>query len=282
MRIIVYCDTNVFRDLAESRRPNAHREVELILHCSKQATIVITPSFEILYELLSSPDVCEAVRIENAQFYDSVVDWRYALKPSNRVIEEDIDSLARQGGPSSPYRAIDEKKSSFIQTLRVGNYILPQNQWRQVVADSLQQNKRFVQKLFDDFVKKLPKKGKMKLRNHPQETWQSWWSYGGLAEILADSLDTHRLVREGRLLLTLPTVRAAIGYILHTWRKQIVDGLKLKPTAHCDFRNTVLGGGVGKIVTEDRKLRNAIGDVPDLNVKVWTLNEFIAVLSNDV
>jgi hypothetical protein len=281
MKMIVHCDTNVIRDLAEKRGPNAQREIDLILHYVEHGSLVIAPSLEILYELLSSPDVNVSVRIKNAQFYDSVANWRYALKPSNGIIEEDIVSLARQGGPSSPYQAIDER-SGFLQALRAGNSILPQNVWVHVVEDSLQQNKQFVCVLFDDFVKRLPDKAKAKLKDHPRETWQSWWDYGGLAEIIADSLDTRRLVQEGRLLLTLPTIRAAIGYILHTWRKQIVDGLKLKPTAHYDFRNAVLSGGVGRIVTEDRKLRNAINDVPNLNVKVWTLNEVIHILNNEV
>ena len=76
--------------------------------------------------------------------------------------------------------------------------------------------------------------------------------------------------------MALPSVRAGVCYILHTWFKQIVDSAKLKPTTHYDFRNAVLAGGIGRIVTEDKKLRNAINRIPDLDIKSWTFKEFIA------
>jgi hypothetical protein len=192
------------------------------------------------------------------------------------MLEDDIACLARYGGPSSPYHPIDERQSGFIQSLRAGNSILPQDEWEPVVNKSLHQNQQFVNKVFKDFVRKLPQNGKAKLRNSPETTWQEWWAYGGLAEVFANSLDTGRLIQGRCSLLKLPTVRAAVGYILHTWYQQIVRSAKLKPTEHYDFRNAILAGGVGTIVTQDRKLRNAINHIPGLTVKTWTLEEFIA------
>jgi hypothetical protein len=54
-----------------------------------------------------------------------------------------------------------------------------------------------------------------------------------------------------------------------------VTGANVEPTSHYDFRNAVLAGGVGRIVTEDRKLKNAIKHIPECNINTWALDEFI-------
>ncbi|MCX5638702.1 MAG: hypothetical protein NTX52_13580 [Planctomycetota bacterium] len=276
--LVVYFDTNVVRNLSEGRVPYAEKVANVISKIVKEKRLVIAPSFEVLYELLSAPDLPSEMQIKNAQYYDSIVDWTYALKPSNQMLQEDIFSLAREGGPSTPFRAIDEKQSGFIRSIRAGYGILPSDEWDDVVKKSRCENKRFVDQLFNNFVKRLPQKGKTELKNNPQKTWQKWWGHGGLAEVLADSLANALRVKGKYSLLTLPTVRAAVGYILHTWYRQIIDGARLKPTTHYDFRNAVLTGGVGKIVTQDKALQSAIEHVPNLPVRVYSLDELINIL----
>ena len=273
--IVVYFDTNVVRDLAERRGSNASKKVGIILGLNKKDKIAVAPSFEVLYEVLSSPDLSGADRIRNGQFYDSIVNWKYALKASDWMIHDDIVSLARNGGPSSPYCAIDEEQSGFIKSLRSGNSILPGDDWEQVVKEAHCQNKQFVNNVFNNYVRELDENSKTELRNCPRKTWEEWWTYGGLAEIIASALDRTGDVVGKQSLLVLPSVRAAVGYILHNWLQQIVNKAELRPTTHHDFRNAVLAGGVGKIVTGDKKLRNAINHVPGLNVKAWTLDGFI-------
>ncbi len=274
--LVVHFDTNIVRDLAEIRLPRAEHQTNIIRELIEKGKLIIAPSFEVLYEILSAPDLCNAKQIRNAQFYEGIVDWSYALKPSNQMFQEDIISLASKGGPSTPFCAIDGNQSGFIQSIRKGDGIFPDHEWEKVVKKSRRQNERFVNVLFNNFVKKLSPKGKKDLRKHPQKTWQKWWEYGGLAEILADSFGNKLQVQTKYSLLTLPTVRAAVGYILHTWYRQIIDCGRLKPTTHYDFRNAVLAGGVGSIITQDKKLRKAINHIPNLNVNTWTLGEFIS------
>lgn len=273
--LVVYFDTNIVRDLAESRPPRAEEQTNIIKELTKQGKLVIAPSFEVLYEILSAPDVCDAIRIKNAQLYEALVDWGYALKTSDQMLQDDISSCVHEGGPSTPFCAIDENGSKFVQSIREGNTVLPAAQWENVVKRSRRQNERFVNKVFKNFVNKLPQKAKTKLRDCPEKTWETWWVHGGLAEVVANSLADGQGFGNKCSLLAIPSVRAAVGFLLHTWYQQIIDRVKLKPTEHYDFRNAVLAAGVGKIITEDNKLRNAIKHIPDLNVNAWTLGEFI-------
>jgi hypothetical protein len=59
-------------------------------------------------------------------------------------------------------------------------------------------------------------------------------------------------------LIKLPTIRLAVGYILHSKYKQMADGAIPKESDAYDFRHAVIAGAVGNIVTNDNKLRNAI------------------------
>jgi hypothetical protein len=276
--LVVYFDTNVVRDLSEDRKPDARNHVTVVKELIDQKKLVIAPSFEVLYEILSAPDVCDATRIKNAQFYEALVNWGYALKPPDEMLRDDIVSCLHQGGPSTPYHAIDDDRSKFIQSIRTGNGLLTPKEWENVVKRSRCQNEKFVNNTLGKFVKKLPRKSKTELRNHPEKTWEKWWAYGGLAEAI--SIDFARgQVRKECSLLVIPSVRAAVGFLLRTWYRQIIDHVQLKPTDHHDFRNAVLGAGVGRIVTEDNKLRNAIKHIPDLNVDAWTLAELIAAIT---
>jgi len=274
--VVVYFDTNIVRDLAERRLPQAKEKTTNIQDLITQEKVVIAPSFEVLYEILSAPDVSEITQVKNAQFYVDLVDWTYALKPSDQMLKDDISSCLRQGGPSTPYHAIDQNGSKFIHSIQTGDTILPPKAWKKVVKRSRCQNEEFVEKVFNDFGKKLPQRAKTQLRNHPEEIWQKWWSHGGMAEVIANSLAGEHHIQSRYSLLSLPSVRAGVGFILHTWYRQIPSGAKLKPTEHYDFRNAILGAAVGTIVTRDRKLRKAITHIPDLNVKTWTLEQFIS------
>jgi hypothetical protein len=129
-------------------------------------------------------------------------------------------------------------------------------------------------------VEKLPQETKTKLRKSREKikTWRKWWAYGGLAELMAIDLARGKVPNKCSL-LAIPSVRTAVGFLLHTWYRQIIDRVKLKPTEHYDFRNAVMAAGVGRIVTEDKNLRKAIEHIPDLNVETWTLRGFITAMT---
>jgi hypothetical protein len=76
----VYLDTNIIRDLSENRGKNCSDYKGLICSLVSDDMLVVAPSFEVLYELLSSPDISDDKQKENAFFYESIVNWKYALK----------------------------------------------------------------------------------------------------------------------------------------------------------------------------------------------------------
>lgn len=275
-RKIVYFDTNVIRDLSELRGQITTEKLDIIKSYIEKGTLVVAPGFEVLDELLRSPDITQEKRIQNAQFYDGIVDWKQTVKPSNNMIVDDIISLAKNRAPSSPYRAVDADKSGFIQSIRKGENVLPDDVWNRTVKDAETQNEQFVDLLFKQFVRKLPEKSKQELKAKPDKIWNRWWSERGLAFIIASSLSTKIGVSQDIPLLSLPSVRSCVGYFLDTWRSQILDNMKVKPTAHIDFRNAVIAGGVGRIITNDKKFGNTIDRIPGLGVEVLTLEGLIA------
>jgi hypothetical protein len=230
--MIVYFDTNVLRDLSEKRGTNPARKTNALTELVKAGKVTIAPSFEVLYELLSAPSVDKATRINNAQFYVDMVDWKCALKPSEQILQDDIYALSHRGGPSTPYRAIDKMRSDFIQSIKKGEDILPAAEWTRVVTRSRQQNEKFVRLVFNNFVTKLPSGGKTKLRKFPEKTWNEWWAPNSLAEFIANALVVPVVGRQMQQYnpLVLPTVRAAVGYILDTWYCQTINHVKSKPT----------------------------------------------------
>lgn len=272
---VAHFDTNVVRDLSELRNEATREKVVIVKKSIENGKLVVAPSFEVLYEIISSPDANEETHNKNAKFYDTIVNWKYALKPSQEILENDICNLIRTGGPSTPYCALDADQSGFIQSIRKGTPIFPNDVIKGIIKESRYQSERFIQKVFKDFVKQLPAKAKKELKNNPEQIWKQWWNPGGFAEIIGKDFIQNKHVSGEFSVLSLPTVRSAVGYLLHTWYRQIVNGASPKPTDHYDFRNAILAAGVGRIVTQDRKLRNAIDHVPDLNISVWILDEFV-------
>lgn len=273
---VAYFETNAVRDLSELRNKITKEKVTIIKECTEKGGWIVAPSFEALYEITSSPNVNEKTRNKNAKFYDGLVDWKYALKPSQEILEDDIDNWIKNGGPSTPYCPFDADQSGFIQSIKKGTPIFPNNIIERIIQESRSQNKRFINRVFNTFERRLPESAKSKLKNNPKGIWKQWWVQGGFAEIIGNSFISSNQVSKKCSVLSLPTVRVAVGYLLHTWYQQIVAGACPKPTDHYDFRHTILAAGTGLIVTQDKKLRNALGHIPDLNVGVLTLDEFIS------
>jgi len=274
MAIIAFLDTNVVRDLAEERTSRSQQDLAELRGLIESARTIVAPSFEVLDELLSSPDLAEADQLANAQFYDSMVDWHFTLKPSDQMLQDDVISLARNGGPAAPYCAVDAQQSGFIQAIRQGRSILPLQTLRAIRDRTRKQNARFVKAVFTNFDRRLPDHGRQQLRSQRETTWNSWWRDQGLADLIARDLDVNDSVPQQVSLLTLPSVRMAVGYILDTWYHQVVGSRQVNPTQHHDFRIAVLGGGVGRIVTHDRRLRKAIEHIPQ-SVPALTIQDLL-------
>jgi hypothetical protein len=265
----IYFDTNVIRDLSEKRNGVSDLDIALV-----KSRVNIAPSFEVLYELLSAP--YDSIRRQNAEVYVDIADWKSAVKTSDELLRDDIESCIQRHRPCVPYKSLDAEQSACLESICAGKDVVPN--WTTVVERSRKQNTRFVEQVFKAFVVKLPDEAKASLRAAPEEVWNGWWAAGGLAEIMASDLAGQPL-ESGSLLLSIPSIRGTIGYLLHTWKSQIVSGYQPKATAHYDFRHAVIGAAVGRLVTGDKKLRVAIQDIPRLKVKVSTLRELIDELA---
>lgn len=276
--MIVCIDTNVVRDLAEGRVPNAQLYEAAIRKKVRAEKLIIAPSLEVLYEVLWSPDADFKCRIGNAQFYDSVVNWGTALKPSERIIKDDISAFIRSGHPSTPYSGIDAQKSGFIQAIRNGKDVFPEKESARVYEETCRQNKNFVEIVFKGFVSEIGAQNCQELRNAPEEAWQRWWTRGSVADRLGWSLIPGEPVPSGLSPLSLPSLRTLVGYLLWTWHQMICSGRKVKATDHYDFRIAVQAATVGHVLTGDRQLHHILGKIPRLSVKVWTLEEFMTDL----
>jgi len=278
----IYFETNVFRDLAENRDGDADKKLTALKKNISQGRTVIVPSFEVFEELVSVLKFDAALSKKFCRLYDNLVDWDYCLKPMDQILADDITSFANTGTVTCPFNPVDES-SPFIQSIRANKYVLPKNLLKDLIAKGKVQKNNFVKNVLNVSEQFKPK-GNKKVCSKKQyeKEFLSFWEPGGYAEKAAEML-----VRNGMELskirarglakfIKLPIIRLAVGYILHSKYKQVADGAVCKDSDFYDFRHTVIAGAIGNIVTEDKKFCNAINHIPSHNVKVWTLDKFIA------
>lgn len=279
--LTVYFETNVFRDLAENREGAADKKLPVLKKNISKDRIVIVPSFEVFEELVSVLRLDPALSKKFSQLYDNLVDWDHCLKPMDQILVDDIISFANTGTATCPFNPVDES-SPFIQSIRANRYVLPKELLKGLIDKGMVQKQTFVKNVLsvsDQFKPKRNKKGSSK--KEYEKEFLSFWQPRGYAEKVAEMFvrDNSELAEiQARGLgefIKLPTIRLAVGYILHSKYKQVADGAVCKRSDFYDFRHTVIAGAVGNIVTEDKKLCNAIHHIPDHNVKVWSLDEFI-------
>lgn len=278
----VYFDTNIFRNLAENRKGKADKKLTVLKKNISQGRIVIVPSFEVFEELVSVLKLDTALSKKFCQLYDNLVNWDYCLKPMEEILADDITSFANTGTAACPFNPVDES-SPFIQSIRVNRYMLPKELLEDLITKGTNQKNTFVKNVLNVSEQFKPKRNKKTFsKKQYEKEFLSLWDPGGYAEKAAEML-----VRDNRELakirarglaqfIKLPVLRLAVGYILHSKYKQVTDGAVCRNSDFYDFRHTIIAGAVGNIVTEDRKLRNAINHVPDHNISVWTLDKFIA------
>jgi len=270
-------DTNVVRSLAEKRIAEAESYETAIQKALRSRSLIIAPSIEVLDELFRSPDLDHHSRMKNAQFYDSIVDWRQALKPSNKIIEDDIHSYLRCGRPAIPYQGISED-SQFIKSIRRGEDVFSASEFARICRDTRRQNARLSATLERSLERNVSEESKCELIKAPELTWRRWWDHDGVAESIARSFAKDPQGFRGRCLLSLPSLRAVVGYILRMLHQRVATGRKIKPTDHHDSRIAIQAGAVGRVVTQDKILGAYIHSIPQLSVQVWMLPDFVAKL----
>ncbi len=283
--LIVYFDTNAFRDFAEKRNGVTEQQRTLLRKSISKGRIVIAPSFEVFEELVSvlKLDIERSKRF--CELYDSLVDWDHCLKPMDQILADDITSYANNGRASCPFDPVDES-SLFIQAIRANQYVLPPDLLKNLIDKASQQKNAFVRNVLNVSERFKPKRGtKTSQKRDYEQEFRSFWEPGGYAEKLAQMLvrDNRKLTKiEARGLaefVMLPTIRLAVGYLLHSKYKQVTNGSVPKESDAYDFRHAVIAGAVGNIVTNDSKLTNAIRHVPGHNIGIWSFETFITQLS---
>lgn len=283
--LTAYFDTNVFRDLAENRSGGADEALLLLRESISQGGVVVVPSFEVFEELVSVLKLDPALSKKFCRLYDNLVDWDYSLKPMDQILADDIKSFADTGKAASPFNPIDES-SPFIQSIRADEYVLPEELLKDLIHKGTTQKKTFVENVLNvsDQFKAEPKRKSSGEKDYDGE-FLGFWEPRGYAEKVAEMLVRNKndlskvRVRGLTEFIKLPTIRLAVGYILHSKYKQVAHRAVCKDSDFYDFRQAVIAGAVANIVTQDRKLREAIHHVPSHSVRAWTLNQFITALS---
>lgn len=277
-----YFETNVFRDLAENRGGAADKKLPVLKKNISKDRIVIVPSFEVFEELVSVLKLDPDLSKKFCRFYDNLVNWEYCLKTMDQILADDITSFANTGKAACHFKPVDES-SKFIQSIRSNKYVLPKKLLRDLSKKSDIQKDNFVTKVLS-----IPNKFQCRgtknssSKKEYEKEFLSFWQPKGYAEKAAesfvkDSIELSKIRTRGLgKFIKLPTVRLTVGYILHSKYRQVADKAVCKKSDFYDFRHAVVAGAVGNIVTEDKKLRNAINHIPDHNVKVWSLEEFIS------
>ncbi|MHC4488696.1 MAG: hypothetical protein ACYSW7_05905 [Planctomycetota bacterium] len=275
----VYFETNVLRDLVENRGGATDKKLPVLRKKISQGRIVIVPSFEVFEELVSVLQLDPTLSKKFCRLYDNLVNWDYCLKPMDQILADDITSFATTGAAACPFNPVDES-SSFIQSIRANRYVLRKKLLKDLIDKGTAQKRSFAKNVLSVSEQFKPKRNKKaSSRKDYESQFLSFWEPGGYAEKVAEMLvrnskESSKIRARGLTeFIKLPTIRLAVGYILHSKYKQVADGAVCKNSDFYDFRHAVIAGAVGNIVTQDKKLRNAINHVPEHNIIVWTLDE---------
>ncbi len=273
--MLVYFDTNVVRDIFENRIANADQKLQYLKSAIENKTLTVVPSFECLAEiilvLLHDKDAYRKVY----GGYCKLASWECALKESSVIFRDDICSFAN-GSIATPFMRPD-KNCLFMQAVNNERDVLSDKILKETAVETLRQNKDFVDGILspDNIAKRV---------DCTQEDFRRQFEPGRIAEIMvvdfAKKLGVlEKCKRRGLInLLNIPTIRLRIGYILHCWYKQMSTDAKARNSDAYDCLHATLSGAVGNIVTGDRKLKNAICEIPGHSVNSWTLDEFIKEL----
>jgi hypothetical protein len=275
---LVYLDVNVVRDLAEKRISAAETKLEILRENISSRRLAVVPSFECFAEVLFILPHDEAAYERVFQLYCAVADWHHLLGDAADVLKADIISFAETGGPASPFVSVEES-SPFMRAVTTGQDVLPRGVLLDIVHKSHDRSKQFVDSVFD------PRRMESLKGKYKSAEFLGLWEPGHTAEVMAsDFAERFGVLDECKdrglmNLLKLPTVRSCIGYILHTWYRQLRSSAKAEKSCAYDFRHAVLAGAVGSIVTEDKKLRGTITAIPGHNIRAWSLDMLIAQLA---
>jgi len=278
----VYFDTNIFGDLLDPSNQIAAQWLNIIKAKTSERCIHVVPSFETLQEILIIPEDKSGFSEQRQKLYREIVDWLYLLKPANELFIDDILSFAQTGKQTIPFVRPDHKMWEYINPIRFGKITLST---KDLISKTADFNRGFVEKVLMRPIFERAKDVRKNIRKSNSDSEMQWmylWQSGNTAHIMARDFASSLNVLKGcekqglDKLLKLPTIRLHIGYILHWWYMRIIHKTtNIKISSTPDSRHAICAGAVGNIVTNDKKLQATIKHIPDHNVNVWSLKEFI-------
>lgn len=278
--MIVYFDTNAFRDLVEPGRGDPDLTRDIIAKV-RDGALQITPSFEVLNELVmlwqyEVDNHQDPVKFQAAwELCRDICDWKkHVLKDSGEIFQADIKSFAKTGRQANPYMLPMDPGCSFMQTILKQHDLrdlFDSTDWSSMITKTQTMRGKFV----NGVLKPIPTKRLEANQGDFEKLFTHKRTYEIMIRDHAKRLGVFQSCqRKGLLrLYKIPTLRLGMGYLLYRWFKQISTGSDPKPSDTFDFRHAILAGAVGRIVTNDRKLRNAIQAIPGHSVNVSNLEE---------
>lgn len=281
----VYFDTNIFGELVNTENLNAVTWLNIIESKISEGHIRVIPSCETIQEFLFVSEEDNILCTQRQKLYSRIVNWLYLLKPTDELFRDDILAFAQTGTPELPFVRPDHWLWDYINPIRFGRKLFSKSKFQELYTQEMASNDGFVKKVL---MRPDPQKVKQVLENirksqsNPEMQWKTLWHPGSTAQIMARDFAEHcNVLKECEQrgldkLLSLPTMRLTIGYILHSWYMQIINKkTKHEPSDAMDSRHATCAGAVGNIVTKDNKLMAAIKHIPGHNITVWSLDEFI-------
>lgn len=209
----------------------------------------------------------------------------YLIRPVNDIIINDIICFA-SFKVTTFFVQPDESIGWVRSKIRNTQQPLTNAEIERVCEDSKKEKERFVNNVlmvFDDTTLKEAKTKLEKEKSEGSDTILNCWRVGGTAEAIATSFAESLGVKDkccekgiGKL-LEIPSIRIFIGYIINSWYRQVdVDAVDKLSSAY-DFRHAICAGVTGNIVTHDKKLRQAIENIPEHGIEVFSLDELLLI-----
>jgi hypothetical protein len=286
VKLNVYFDTNIVRDLAERRIADATQKLAFLKEKACHNRLTICPSIDVFSELafvLVNDQPQKFGKLVKS--YRSLVNWDYMLKPHNEMLNDDIVSFANQGKRANPFMRSDNKCYWFVEKMKAGDTVFSESRLRELAQEEMDRRPRFLQRVLAPHQKTRLDEIRARIRNtkaDEEKEWEGLWKPNSAAEIIISAFaERHQGILEKcqerglQLLLSIPTIRLFIGYILHNWHRQVVTESNPREGDVGDFSHAICAGAVGQIVTSDKRLRQAIKHIPNHSIRACTLDELI-------